>query len=53
MKKLIRDQVKMHRRRCISCGSMILKSGLEDPYVCRACEKTAYAESRYGYLDGS
>lgn len=42
------------RNICISCGTMILKSALSDPYLCRDCEKMlegSEREERYIYLD--
>jgi len=42
------------RRRCISCGNIISKSGHSDPYICRDCEDLIVDEgARYGYLDNS
>ena len=44
----------MERRRCISCGYLIYKSGLSDPYLCRECEEMMLDdESRYTYLDSA
>ena len=41
------------RRVCISCGFIIFKSGRNDPYICRDCEKIGLGEeARYAYLDG-
>ncbi len=28
----------MHKR-CVSCGLVIIKSALSDPYMCRGCER--------------
>jgi len=43
----------MLRRKCISCGFFIFKSGLNDPYICRDCENRGLGENaRYAYLDG-
>ncbi len=40
------------RKRCISCGFMIFKSGRDDLYICRDCEKIGVGEkTRYAYLD--
>lgn len=38
----------MKRRRCISCGNVIKKSAVQDPYLCRTC---ANVKIRYSYLD--
>ncbi len=44
----------MQRKKCISCGIMILKSGHSDPYICRDCEDMMLGdESRYAYLDNA
>jgi len=44
----------MYRRKCMSCGHLILKSSHSDPYVCRECEDFMINEDvRYAYLDGS
>ena len=42
----------MQRNRCISCGFVILKSALHDPYLCRDCEYLMpETDERYAYLD--
>ena len=42
----------MQRRKCISCGYIIMKSALHDPYVCRDCEDLMIGPGeRYMYLD--
>ena len=42
----------MKRKRCISCGYIIHKSGQSDPYLCRDCEDMMIEEElRYAYLD--
>jgi|TARA_B100002003_G_C13829395_1_gene407759 hypothetical protein len=42
----------MQRKICISCGFIILKSALHDPYLCRDCEYLIMGdEGRYSYLD--
>jgi len=43
----------IRRKKCISCGTLILKSGIYDPYICRYCENPAGIEARerYTYLD--
>ena len=44
----------MKRKRCISCGSVIVKSASQDPYICRKCENEHGVElERYKYLDVS
>jgi len=45
---------KMKRLRCITCGCVIQKSGLHDPYQCRECEtelRMGRIIDRYSYLD--
>jgi len=29
----------MKYQQCVMCGSMITKSGIMDPYICRDCER--------------
>jgi hypothetical protein len=44
----------MVRHNCTSCGGIILKSGINDPYLCRDCERLLNNEElgeRYSYLD--
>ena len=42
----------MQRNRCTSCGFVILKSALHDPYLCRDCEYLMLeTDERYAYLD--
>ena len=42
----------MQRMICISCGFVIKKSALHDPYLCRECENLMVdTEERYAYLD--
>lgn len=44
----------MQRRKCISCGYIICKSGHSDPYLCRKCEDMMInVEARYAYLDNA
>jgi DNA-directed RNA polymerase subunit RPC12/RpoP len=40
-------------KRCITCGRALEKTGLLDPYQCRACEKQHELGilERYSYLD--
>ncbi len=39
----------MKRRKCITCGNLIFKSSLLDPYLCRGCSNED--AKRYLYLD--
>ena len=39
----------MERKQCVSCGNIILKSALLDPYLCRQCSREE--GRRYQYLD--
>jgi hypothetical protein len=42
----------MKRLVCISCGNPIVKSALDDPYICRACASDhGTEEERYSWLD--
>lgn len=44
----------MARYVCINCGTFIMKSGISDPYICRACEKLiegAEGRERYTHFD--
>lgn len=44
----------MARYMCINCGTLIMKSALSDPYICRDCEKLlegADERQRYAFLD--
>lgn len=42
----------MKGKRCISCGYIIQKSAVEDPYLCRECELLMLEpEQRFAYLD--
>ena len=43
----------MARYICINCGTYITKSGFNDPYLCRDCEKLIESEKKreYTYLD--
>jgi len=42
----------MIRKKCVSCGYVILKSSHSDPYVCRDCEYMMVDdEIRYAHLD--
>ena len=44
----------MERKKCISCGYLIIKSGHSDPYICRDCEDMMLnEEDRYAYLDNA
>ncbi|MFH1324728.1 MAG: hypothetical protein ABIH64_05765 [Nanoarchaeota archaeon] len=41
----------MKKTRCIRCGLMIKKSAINDPYLCRDCEKDMMPEERFAYFD--
>ncbi len=44
----------MIRNKCIYCGSFIMKSAINDPYLCRECEKLVQGTEmteKYDYLD--
>lgn len=44
----------MARYICVNCGTIIIKSALSDPYLCRDCEKlleSGRGAERYEYLD--
>lgn len=44
----------MARYICINCGTIIIKSAISDPYICRDCEKLLEGEGkeeRFTYLD--
>ena len=44
----------MTRYICIHCGTMIRKSAMSDPYMCRDCEKLldgAENTERFAHLD--
>ncbi len=36
--RMLYEGGRMVRNICISCGTMILKSAVNDPYLCRDCE---------------
>lgn len=45
----------MQRARCRNCGYIIIKSGLQNPYLCRDCEKFLLEwdaiQGTYGFLN--
>ena len=42
----------MKRKKCVSCGTNIKKSAMDDPYMCRDCESDHGIDlDRYLWLD--
>lgn len=37
------------KRFCVACGDVMGKTGVDDPYICRACERSDVP--RYDWLD--
>ncbi|MBL7055438.1 hypothetical protein ISS07_00835 [Candidatus Woesearchaeota archaeon] len=48
-----KQQLKMERKKCTSCGYVIFKSAHKDPYICRECEGKSMDTERYAFLDNA